>query len=120
MNHLRRPGPSRAERHGKAATVSRSSGVHEAHDLPHRFGYTGLTGAVTDAVLGADASARPRRVLADLRIADGARVISDFRVMSDPRELFGPGGVSAGGMADVDGDRRHRGHGGRAGRSSRR
>jgi hypothetical protein len=44
-------------------------------------------------------------------VADGARVISDFRVMSDPRELFGPGGVHADGMADGDGDRRHRGHG---------
>ena len=42
MNHLRRPGPSRAERHGKAATVSRSSGVHKAHDLSDRFGYTQL------------------------------------------------------------------------------
>ena len=42
MNHLRRPGLSRAERHGKAATVSRSGGVHEAHDLPDRFGYTWL------------------------------------------------------------------------------
>ncbi len=42
MNHLRRPGLSRAERHGKAATVSRSSGVHEVHDLSDRFGYTWL------------------------------------------------------------------------------
>jgi hypothetical protein len=42
MNHLQRRGPSRAERHGKAATVSHSSGVHEAHDLPDRFGYTWL------------------------------------------------------------------------------
>lgn len=42
MNHLRRPGPSRAERHGKAATVSRSGGVHEAHDLSDRFGSTWL------------------------------------------------------------------------------
>jgi hypothetical protein len=41
MNHLRRPDPSRAERHGKAATVSRS-GAHEAHHLPDRFGYTWL------------------------------------------------------------------------------
>ena len=42
MNRLRRPGPIRAERHGKAATVSRSSGVHGAHDLSDRFGYTWL------------------------------------------------------------------------------
>jgi hypothetical protein len=42
MNHLRRPGTSRAERHGKAAAVPRSSGVHEAHDLSDRFGYTRL------------------------------------------------------------------------------
>jgi hypothetical protein len=40
MNHLQRPGPSRAGRHGKAATISRSSGVHEAHHLPDRFGHT--------------------------------------------------------------------------------
>ena len=45
MNHLRRPGTSRAERHGKVATVSlRSSGVHDAHDLSDRFGYTRLAG----------------------------------------------------------------------------
>jgi hypothetical protein len=37
-----RPEPRRAERHGKAATVSRSSGAHEAHHLPDRFGYTWL------------------------------------------------------------------------------
>ena len=42
MNHLRRPGPSRAGRHGRTATVSRSCGVHEAHDLSDRFGYTRL------------------------------------------------------------------------------
>ena len=42
MNRLRRPGPIRAERHGKAAAVSRSSGVHKAHDLSDRFGYTWL------------------------------------------------------------------------------
>ena len=42
MNHLRRPGPSRAGRHGKAATVSRSSGVHEAHDLSDRLDHTWL------------------------------------------------------------------------------
>jgi hypothetical protein len=42
MNRLRRPGPIRAERHGKAATVSRSSGVHKAHDLSDRFGYIWL------------------------------------------------------------------------------
>jgi hypothetical protein len=42
MNNLRRPGPSRAERHGKAATVSHSSGGHEAHNLSDRFGYAWL------------------------------------------------------------------------------
>ena len=38
-----RPEPRRAPRHGTAATVLRSSGVHEAHDLLDRFGYTWLT-----------------------------------------------------------------------------
>ena len=50
---------------------------------------TGLTGAVAGAVLAADAGARPRRVLADLRARRWCRVVSGFRVMSDPRELFG-------------------------------
>jgi hypothetical protein len=37
------------------------------------------------------------RVLADLAcaIADGAEVISDFRVMGDQEGLFGAGGVGA-------------------------
>ena len=51
MNHMWRPRPSRAERHGKAATVSRSGGVHEAHDLSDRFGYTWLAALVPGAAL---------------------------------------------------------------------
>jgi hypothetical protein len=57
---------------------------------------TGLTGGLSKAL----ASERPLvhdrgRVLADLAdlaagIADGAEVISDFRVLADQRELFGP------------------------------
>src|SRR2546430_6135012 len=53
---------------------------------------TGLTGGLSDALATARFLVHDRgRVLADLAcaIADGARVISDFRVMSDQRELFG-------------------------------
>ena len=52
---------------------------------------TGLTGGLS-AALPSSAGGRDRgRVLADLAcaIADGARMISDFRVMCDQRELFG-------------------------------
>ena len=53
---------------------------------------TGLTAGLS-AVLPSPAWGHDRgRVFADLAcaIADGARVISDFRVMGDQRELFGP------------------------------
>src|SRR6204780_3157188 len=53
---------------------------------------TGLTAGLS-AVLPSPAGGHDRgRVFADLAcaIADGARVISDFRVMGDQRELFGP------------------------------
>jgi hypothetical protein len=52
---------------------------------------TGLTGGLSRA-LASDRVLHDRgRVLADLAcaIADGAEVISDFRVMGDQRELFG-------------------------------
>ncbi len=72
---------------------------------------TGPTGALTDAVPGADAGARPRPVLADLRDRRWCPGDQRFPGHVGPRELFGPGGVTADGMADVDGDRRHREHG---------
>jgi len=53
---------------------------------------TGLTAGLS-RVLGSPRGGHDRgRVAADLAcaIADGARVISDFRVMGDQRELFGP------------------------------
>src|SRR5882672_4815784 len=60
--------------------------------LRHLADKTGLTGGLSDALATPRFLVHDRgRVLADLAcaIADGARVISDFRVMSDQRELFG-------------------------------
>ena len=60
--------------------------------LRHMADRTGLTGGLSAALAGPRVLVHDRgRVLADLAcaIADGARVISDFRVMSDQRELFG-------------------------------
>src|ERR1700760_4331085 len=53
---------------------------------------TGLTAALSVALPSPQARHDRGRVLADLpcAIADGARVISDFGVMGDQRELFGP------------------------------
>jgi hypothetical protein len=54
---------------------------------------TGLTGGLSRALSSARVLVHDRgRVAADLAcaIADGARAISDFRVMRDQRELFGP------------------------------
>ncbi len=53
---------------------------------------TGLTGGLSTALAGDRVLVHDRgRVLADLAcaIADGAQVISDFRVMADQQELFG-------------------------------
>src|SRR5579863_5022624 len=52
---------------------------------------TGLTAGLSAALPSPDGGLDRGRVLADLAcaIADGARVISDFRVMCDQRELFG-------------------------------
>jgi hypothetical protein len=61
--------------------------------LRHLADKTGLTGGLSAALATPRVLVHDRgRVLADLAcaIADGARVISDFRVMSDQRELFGP------------------------------
>jgi hypothetical protein len=60
--------------------------------LRHLADQTGLTGGLSRALATARILVHDRgRVVADLAcaIADGARVISDFRVMSDQRELFG-------------------------------
>jgi Transposase DDE domain group 1 len=54
---------------------------------------TGLTGGLSDALASGRLVMHDRgRVLADLAcaIADGAEVISDFRVMRDQQELLGP------------------------------
>ena len=54
---------------------------------------TGLTGGLSRALASRRLLIHDRgRVMADLAcaIADGAEVISDFRVMGDQRELFGP------------------------------
>src|SRR5213082_645727 len=52
---------------------------------------TGLTAGLSAALPSPPGGHDRGRVLADLAcaIADGARVISDFRVMGDQRELFG-------------------------------
>ena len=59
--------------------------------LRHLADNTGLTGGLSRALATARILVHDRRVVADLAcsIADGARVISDFRLMSDQRELFG-------------------------------
>jgi hypothetical protein len=60
--------------------------------LRHLAGKRGLTGGLSRALATPRILVHDRgRVLADLAcaVADGARVISDFRVMSDQRELFG-------------------------------
>jgi hypothetical protein len=55
-------------------------------------GRTGLTAGLSAALPSPRAGHDRGRVFADLAcaIADGARVISDFRVMGDQREVFGP------------------------------
>ena len=61
--------------------------------LRHLADKTGLTGGWSRALASPRLLIHDRgRVVADLAcaIADGARVISDFRVMGDQRELFGP------------------------------
>ena len=60
--------------------------------LRHLADRTGLAGRLSAALASPRILVHDRgRVLADLAcaVADGARVISDFRVMGDQRELFG-------------------------------
>ena len=69
----------------------------------------GLTGGLSRALATPRILVHDRgRVLADLAcaIADGARVISDFRVMCDQAGAVRAGGVGADGVADAEGDRR--------------
>jgi hypothetical protein len=61
--------------------------------LRHLADKTGLTSGLAGALASDRLLVHDRgRVLADLAcaIADGAEVISDFRVLGDQRELFGP------------------------------
>ncbi|HEY1626850.1 MAG TPA: hypothetical protein VGG16_23945 [Streptosporangiaceae bacterium] len=60
--------------------------------LRHLSDKTGLTGGLSGALANARLLGHDHgRILADLAcaIGDGARVVSDFRVMADQRELFG-------------------------------
>jgi hypothetical protein len=73
---------------GGTGVVSRA-GLVLLRELADRTGLTaGLSAALPSPQGGHDRG----RVFADLAcaIADGARAISDFRVMGDQRELFGP------------------------------
>src|SRR5579863_9430890 len=74
---------------GGGTGVVSHAGLALLRHLSDRTGLTsGLSAALPSPLGGHDRG----RVFADLAcaIADGARVISDFRVMGDQRELFGP------------------------------
>jgi hypothetical protein len=74
---------------GGGTGVVSHAGPALLRQLSDRTGLTsGLPAALPSPLGGHDRG----RVLSDLAcaIADGARVISDFRVMGDQRELFGP------------------------------
>ncbi len=74
---------------GGGTGVVSHAGLVLLRELADRTGLTvGLSAALPSPPGGHDRG----RVFADLAaaIADGARVISDFRVMGDQRELFGP------------------------------
>src|SRR5437763_15451263 len=74
---------------GGGTGVVSHAGLALLRQLADRTGLTcGLSAALPSPLGGYDRG----RVLSDLAcaIADGARVISDFRVMGDQRELFGP------------------------------
>ena len=77
--------------------------------LRHLADKTGLTGGLSRALATPRFLVHDRgRVMADLAcaIADGARVISDFRVMARSAGAVRAGGVGADGVADAGGDRR--------------
>jgi hypothetical protein len=74
---------------GGGTGIVSHAGLALLRQLSDRTGLTaGLSAALPSPLGGHDRG----RVLSDLAcaIADGARVISDFRVMGDQRELFGP------------------------------
>ncbi len=74
---------------GGGSGVVSHAGLVLLRQLSDRSGLTaGLSAALPSPLGGHDRG----RVLSDLAcaIADGARVISDFRVMGDQREVFGP------------------------------
>ena len=74
---------------GGGTGVVSHAGLVLLRQLADRTGLTrGLSGALPSPLGGHDRG----RVLADLAcaVADGATVISDFRLMGDQRELFGP------------------------------
>ena len=74
---------------GGGTGVVSHAGLVLLRQLSDRTGLTaGLSAALPSPLGGHDRG----RVFSDLAcaIADGARVISDFRVMGDQRELFGP------------------------------
>jgi hypothetical protein len=74
---------------GGGTGVVSHAGLVLLRELADRAGLTaGLSAALPSPAGGRDRG----RVFADLAcaVADGARVISDFRVMGDQREVFGP------------------------------
>jgi hypothetical protein len=84
------------------------AGLALLRQLADRTGLTsGLSAALPSPLGGHDRG----RVLSDLActIADGARVISDFRVMGDQRELFGPVASVPAAWRALRGDRGRRG-----------
>src|ERR1700756_3586871 len=88
--HVHATGWSRGlEVTGGGTGVGSHAGLVLLRELADRAGLTaGLSAALPSPQAGHDRG----RVFADLAcaIADGSRVISDFRVMGDQRELFGP------------------------------
>src|SRR5271169_3898256 len=88
--HVNATGWSRGlEVTGGGTGVVSHAGLVLLRQLADRTGLTaGLSAALPSPLGGHDRG----RVFADLAcaIADGARVISDFRVMGDQREVFGP------------------------------
>src|ERR1700722_670442 len=93
---------------GGGTGVVSHAGLVLLRQLADRTGLTaGLSSALPSPLGGHDRG----RVFSDLAcaIADGARVISDFRVMGDQRGTVRAGRVHADRVAGAEGDRRRRG-----------